>query len=400
MRIPIPRCSSLDRIVACPGSILPTDGPREAGGADATLGTAKHEALAHVPKGTEPNLEEIAARHGVDMEELVLAVKFGRQAWEEIGQFFPSPMVERKLKADPICVGTMDVGQAVYTGEGINVSIIADEPSEQDREDRLIPAVKTTVRHDPAALRLADWKTGRGTDLHPAQLKGYAIGMVAEFGWPANDVVTVFEIWTRHRRIITTNVDGTDLEGFRATLLGIIDTAISWPSRLEYAAGGHCKFCPHRPDCQVRAAWLRDATTALVAVDHKKSITVEMLGRLYVKAKEVDRAMRQFWKAVDSALDDGPIPLPNGQRVERVETEREKIAAGPAIGALMDRLDFGTDDREALLGDVAKSAIDRWAKGVAVKGKRAALLRDVYTELRGAGAIRTEPHFQKTVLDG
>ncbi len=367
------RNSSLDRVFACNGSILPLpdDAPREAGGPDATMGRAKHKALECVPLGLDPDCEAIGAEYGVDPDEIEKAVAAGRRAWDEVREYFPGPEVEVRVDSE-ICRGTADVG-SVSVDEGGKV----------------------------LSIRVADWKTGHGTDIHPEQLKGYAYCLACEHGVPASGVVSIFEIWTTHREIRTTNLDVSYLEVFGGNLKRVRDLAETNPRKLEYAAGAHCRFCPHRVDCKVNAAWLQESTTALVAVDHGQAVTRETLGRLYGKSREVYRALRKFDAAVDAALLDGPIALPDGARLERVEGEREKIAAGPAIRALVnaDLVDCG-EDEDALKGDLPKSKLDAWAKGKAPKGKKAALMRQVFKALRDADAIRAEPHFTKKIVSG
>jgi hypothetical protein len=140
--------------------------------------------------------------------------------------------------------------------------------------------------------------------------------------------------------------------------------------------------------------------TGLVGVDHGLPITPEVLGEIYSKYQTVKRAVGHYEKALESALDDGPVPLPDGRRLERVEIEREKISMGPAIRALREAglLDCGEDEDE-IKGDLSKSALSKWAGRVAERGGKAKLLRDVYGALREAGALRTEPHRSKRVVE-
>jgi hypothetical protein len=377
MKIPKPRCSSLDRIEACPGSILPTDAPPEAGGPDANLGSARHEALGYIPAGNLIPIGQIAAKYSVDVDELELAVKFGTAAWrEDLAVYFPDPMIERKVESS-VCRGTMDIGQVIF-------------------DQYLDPEMG---RSKVLSLRVADWKTGYGTEYHPAQLKGYAHCLVEEFGFPTNGVVTIFEVWTSHREMRTTNLTEVELTEFAGRLAMTIEVAEQDPGRLEYRAGGHCRWCPHRVSCETRQRWLIDSTTALVAVDHGQAITRDTLGRLYLKAQEVDQAMRRFWSVVDAALEEGPLMLPDGRRVEKVTTEREKINAARAIDAIDAQLDLDADERERLLGDLSKKRLGEWAKSVSEKGDKAKLMRKVFGILREADAIRTEPHRQKKILD-
>jgi hypothetical protein len=366
------RCSSLDRVFACPGSILPCDAPPEAGGPDAVLGRACHEALSYIPQGVPPPVAEIAAKYGVDADEIERAVANGRRAWrDKVGIYFPTPLVERRLEGC-LCRGTSDVVQA-------------------------------TIDLSPGpllSLRIGDWKTGRSGDRHPYQLMGYASAAVEEFGWPANDVVTVFEIWTACQRIEVTNIECEEIEIFRSKLAQMMRAANDAPDKLEYRAGGHCNFCPHRSTCPTLARWMRGSVTALVAVDHGQPVTRETLARNYLKAKEIDKAMRRFWAAVDLALEDGPLELPDGSRAEHVYEQREKIAAGPAVRALVAAglVDCG-EDEDFLRGDVSKARLTEFAAAHAPKGRKAALMREIYAVLRKAEAIREEPRRERRIVD-
>ncbi len=374
MEIKKPHCSKLDRIFACPGSILPADGPREAGGPDAILGRARHEALSYIPRGARPPVDEIAAKYGVDRDDIALAVRMGQLAWVDDRAYFPTAEVERRVESS-VCIGTSDIVQAMFTLDGTDSS----------------PHILT-------ALRLWDWKTGWGSDYHPYQLKGYGLCLVEEFGWPANDVVSVWEVWTSHRQTRVTNLSREEIEAFRDGLAAIIRIAEVTPKKLEYRAGDHCTFCPHIAGCQTREAWMRGAVTSLIKIDPKAVITREMIGETYEKYEAAKRAVALFDRIVKAALEDGPIPLPSGRQVAYVESEREKIGAGAAMNALSERLTIS--DQEELLGDLPKKSLDAWAKGHAPKGKKAALMREIYAELREADAIRTVPHRQRAVVDG
>lgn len=398
MKIPKPRCSSLDRIDACPGSILPAEIPREAGGPDAVLGSARHEALSYIPQGAVPPVEEIAAKYGVDVDELKIAVRFGTDAWrEKLAVYFPTPMVERRVESS-VCRGTADLAQVTgFTDLARVTGLIVPGPNGVMTNRQVTGFVSAEAA--PQSIRVGDWKTGYGTDIHPCQLKGYAHCLVEEFGFPTNGVVTIFEIWTSHRELRTTNLTELELIEWAGQLAMVVETAEEDPGRLEYRAGSHCLWCPHRVGCETYERSLRDSVTALVAVDHGKPVTRETLGRLYLKGQLVDQAMRRFWSAVDLAIEDGPLMLPDGRRVEKVETQREKINAARAVAALDAQLNLAEDELERLLGDLSKKRLGDWAKSVSEKGEKAGLMRKVFGILREADAIRDEPHRQKKIIE-
>jgi hypothetical protein len=365
-----PHCSSLDRIITCPGSILPADGPREGSGPDATAGRAKHEALSYIPRGLDPPTAEIAAKYGVAKDDIDMAVASGQKAWVVYGPYFPDAEVERAVECRQ-CLGTADVVSVVRGDDG-----------------------------GLLAIRICDWKTGHGSDYHPRQLQGYALCLVVEHGWPANGV-SIVEIHTVTHQARTINLTQIELDAFAVVL-----SEIAWqakggdPSKLDYLAGAHCRWCPHRAGCGTRERWLRESTTALVAVEHGLPVTRETLGRLYLQSREVRRALDQFDTAVGAALQEGPLDLPDGRRVELTSQPREKINLTLAYPVLVELglVDCG-EDEEALKGDLPKSRLNDLLKLRAPRGGKARLYRQVMDALEAAGAVREVPYYQRKITD-
>jgi hypothetical protein len=303
--------------------------------------------------------------HGVDLSELRIAVGIGRQAWAGLAPRRPTAIPEVKLQSD-LCEGTADI-----------VTVIGQPPNH-------------------TAILIDDWKTGHGTDRHRRQLEGYAYCAVHELGMPASGYVSISEIWIVHRRIERWRIDGAKLEAFARRLRSILKAAESG-APMEYRAGSHCRFCPHRIDCEARRRWLVDAASALVAFDPATAITPAFLGELYERAQEVNRAVRQYWAAVDSALDEGAIPLPDGRFVRRVESKRTKVAAVPALELLTERL--GKAGAAKVVGDISKTELEEAIRATVEKGQGAAAIREIYGRLKGAGAVREIAWRERKVVD-
>ncbi len=366
----VARCSELDRGFACHLSLLPIGNPYNPTSSEAIEGRAKHEALSHLPQGAVPPLEEIADRYGVDTDELRRAVAAGRRALDDLAPYLRlgegQVFVEVRLESD-ICRGTGDLVVAVYEAEVL------------------------------VALIVLDWKTGWGQDRHPQQLRGYAHCAVQRFGWPSSGIVTLFEVWTAHRQTLTTNLDRRQLTAFAGELAQILEMAGHSPGRLRANPGDHCKWCPRRVDCPDRDRWLRESVTALAEIDASEPITPEVIGGVYEQVQAVKRTVALYEKILRLAVEDGPVPLPDGRRLELVGTPREKISAAPAARLLAERL--GRDRIDDLMGDLSKTSLERIAKLVSPPRKGAATLRTWLGMLRDSGAVREEIEYRKTVLD-
>jgi Protein of unknown function (DUF2800) len=354
------RGSSADCAMECAGSLLETATPYNENTDEARAGTAKHEALADMVRGEEPPIDTIAERHQVDVDELARAVVYGRQAWAEIGRWFPDPHAEVRLDGE-VSQGTADVLS-------------------------LVPWRRSTI--PPESMALADWKTGWGHDEHRYQLMAYADAARAEFGMPTSGYITAIEVWLQHRETITRNFTWDELEGFRKRAKRQIEQVGK-----QYSAGLHCKFCPRRNQCPARDEYLRASVVALVpAGDEPRALTREVLGSLYERSTMLGRALRNFDALLDDALADGPVPLGNGKMLALVSKQQDEIDATKALPLLAD-----SDLTSAL--SVSKAAIEREIKARVAHGGAASEMRRVLGALRELDAINQVEKKTKTVVD-
>jgi len=355
------RGSRADCAMECAGSLLEIATPYNENTDEARAGTAKHEALACIVRGEEPPIDQIAERHQVDADEISRAVVYGKQAWRELGKWFPSPKAEVRIEG-LVTVGTADV-----------LSVIPDNQSH------------TTGSKSIAIL---DWKTGWGHAEHDHQLMAYADAARSEFGMPTSGVITAIEVHLQHRETNTRNLTEAELDGFRERAKRQIAKAGK-----QYAAGGHCNFCPRRNACVARDEYLRASVVALVpAGGEPQALTREVLGSLYDRAKMLKRAIASYESMLDDALEQGPVPIGGGKMLALVAKSQDQILADKALPLLT------SSDLTAALS-VSKAGIERVVKERVAKGGAAAEMRRVLGALREAGAIEQVDKQTKTVID-
>lgn len=355
------RGSRADCAMECSGSLLETETPYNENTDEARAGTAKHEALAYVVRGKDPPIDVIAARHQVDADEISRAVAYGRQAWSELGKWFPGAETEVTLEGE-VTIGTADV-----------LSIVC----EADIEDGT-----------PESIAILDWKTGWGHAEHDHQLMAYADAARSQFGMPTSGYITAIEVHLQHRESNTRNLTEAELDGFRARAKRQIEM-----SGKQYAAGAHCGFCPRRNNCVARDEYLRASVVALVpAGGEPQALTREALGSLYERSRMLKRAIASYESMLDEALEQGPVPIGGGKMLALISKPQDQIDAAKAIPLLTSAELIG-----AL--SVSKAGIERAVKERVVKGGAAAEMRRVLGALRDAGAIEQVEKQTKTVID-
>lgn len=361
------RGSRADIAMECAGSLVPTETPYSPTSDEANSGTAKHEALAFVARGEEPQIDSIAERYGVDADEISLAVNRGREALSELDVWLPNRRSEVKLEG-PVTTGTADILSVGDVVDGV-----------------------------PASMSIVDWKSGWSGDEHPRQLMAYADASRAMFGVPASGCVTSFEVHLAKRDIITRNFSMAQLDGFRERIAEQIRSAeIGHP---QYAAGGHCKFCPRQHQCPARDDYLRATVVALEPLSaNGHELTREVLGELYDRSKMLVRALRAYDQALDDALEAGPITLPDGRLLQLVYTEKDKLDGAVVAELLVTEFGFSSRELSEALS-ATKSGIERAVKSRVAKGGASAEMRKILCRLREAGAVTKTTAKQKEIVD-
>lgn len=344
------RCSSLDRVMACAGSLVEPAHPYNPNNPEAREGTAGHQALAAVVVGADPDLDAIAAEYDVDRDDLARLVGFGRKAWGQLRQHFPDPRSEVSVEAHLVgCIlrGTADV-----------------------------------LALSPDALAVLDWKLGWAPTEHTHQLTGYGLAAAKMRGMPTSGRVLCCEVWVRSGEIRVRRYDAEALAAFEAELGKQVELI-----GRQYGPGlDSCKFCPRQNECPARAEWVRGSVTAIEPLSADTAITRDVVGQIYERTKMLGRALDRYDEVLRSMLAEGPVPLPDGRKLVLEERQQDKIRASKAMPYLREELRLTPDEADEVL-KISKGAIERVVKARAAKGKGAAAMREAMAALKNADAI-------------
>lgn len=352
------RASSMDRFLVCPTSALELAHPYNPDSPDATLGTAKHAAIAAMLSGEDLSAE-IAHDNSVDHDDVIMAVRSARRLVDEIlgwVQGEAEQLIEQRLDGQ-IATGTPDL-----------------------------------VIRSSSHLVVVDFKTGFSEDEHRCQLLTYAHSARERWGMPTCGYTTTVEGQLRHGERIVHNYSANDLDGFRAE----VDEAQTEIGK-RITPGKHCMFCPRQLACEERGQYLRAATGALIATDWAgEEIAIVQLGAIYDRYKDVMRAASRYQHLLDAALQAGPVPLPGGRRLEMHEVDRTVVDVTAL--AVFDEMGWTSEDlRQAVT--ISKSGIDRIVKSKSPPRGGARMWREVMGKIEDAKAMRTETRREKVIVE-
>jgi len=344
------RCSALDRVMTCSGSLMPCEYPLDYPLLIGATGTAGHAAMARIiAEGVDPETaidEVVAADSSLDRADVDFCVSEAVRAWRSIsgGSFTPA-LVEVPLQS------------------------------------RLARGIADVVRIDPDEALVIDWKMGHGQDRHDAQLMGYASGVIELVGrWPSCGYVRTVEVHVRHGQWFERHVTPAQLAGFHIDL----ERRIANPGA-QWAPGRVCIYCPRRCECEARAGWLRDSV-ALLGETMALGPTRETMAQLYPRAEAAKAALEQYWSALNSLLDDGPLDLPDGRVAQWGETRREEIDLARAWPILRQA---GIDVAEILGATrIGKGALRTTIEASAPRGEKKKRSAALFDALREAHAVK------------
>ena len=344
------RCSDLDRVLECSGSLIPPRYPVNYPFPIASSGSAGHAVLERViGDGADLDAamaEQLSADSSLDSNDLDFVCKEAMRAWRELAPGIVEPRCEVALRSR-YCHGIADVAAVT----------------------------------DAAAV-VVDWKMGYAHDTHDAQLTGYAAGAVELLGrWPDSGYVRAIEVHVRHGTWRERHITPRHIADFEHEL----ERRISKPER-QWAPGRVCTYCPARHECEARATWLRNSVEILNReLTHAPSRAA--IAALYDRAECLRRALDQYWATVNALLDDGPLDLNDGRTVQWGETRRDEIDVSAAWPVLREA---GLQP-EAILGAlrVTKTALRKTIENDAPRGEKKRRSDALLGKLRDARAIRT-----------
>lgn len=377
------RCSQLDRLMACPASVLqPAANPNmtqvEAAHDAAGMGSAVHEALAEWINRETYDAATIMNRHGVqDAETFEMLTFAGIKLWGKLAPHFDHARTEveasEKLAENATLTGTMDV---------------------------LSP-----VGHSKAII--ADWKTGFIDNGHDKQMTGYAYLIWRYLG--AREDITIKGVlgYLRHNYFKTMTFKAEDFHEFEHELVRNI-----LPNPGRYVPGTQCEFCPIRHGCDARTKVARSTIDAMSypaglespdtyeqAREMLTNLTPEtrnlphvgeLVSQLMFRIRLAEQAVEECRSLIkDAAERVGGIPMPDGVHELAVETsERRNLDTSAAMPVLRKFLS------NAKIHAAANLSITKLESAVAAdapRGMKRKQIEDLNTELDRAGAVRLSP---------
>lgn len=359
------RCSSLPEAMICAGTVRGSDELLvehvHEGGA---LGTAVHEALRPVVEHGIDRLGDLdlgglAARHGVERDDLAPLVRYGIDAWKEIADAFgPTPLTEVEVEA--VVAGVRITGHIDVLGES------------------------------GPEIRIADWKSGRVDRSYRDQILGYlALALIAD---PEKQAATGIVVWLREREVERYYMTRDDLPAWEERIRTQI---VEWNG--VYRAGSHCLHCRRSHNCEaLRELARRDVAifsggddVQAQIIDGLKDLPSVRLAELYRSAGRVEKLAKSFRESVKRlAIQSGPIDTGDGHVLAISESETRNLDTAKVWPILERHL---TAEEMAQAVTVGLGRVEDIIAKKAGRGHGAAAKRALDAELREAGAVILTP---------
>jgi hypothetical protein len=305
------RCSKLPIFMCCPSSAIPVRNkliaPEPEFNDPGKLGTAVHDPLALMvlDEHEDPELDRIAGKHKVDVDDLAQLYGYGKRCW---------PMMREHFGEVPVVEEYYEREFPTFTLSG-HPDLLSD------------PAMDVRAG--------GDWKSGRVEYDASWQLYGARPLTGIERGV----IVWLRETWTGQ----PFEVVGIPPEQ------EIIDKLTAQVANIGkvFTPGPHClsMYCERRHECEAYRERVEDSCTGLVKFgeDEDRLPTTEIIARGYHAWKEYEALSKRFKALMNEALDaDGEIILPGGDKKLVRLTTRPKVFDAQKTLALM--TEYGITD--------------------------------------------------------
>ena len=329
------RCSALPAFMSCPSSQEPCLHPVNPNSEAADLGTATHEALNVLVHDLTPDLLGIARKHHVDHEELAKLFGYGAKAWLEIQTTFPGDIIAEEQMALEISPELTLTGKA---------DLVTPTP-------------------------VIDWKSGRVRYDARWQMEGYG---------RLTGRRSAFAVWLRYH-----DTDEYELmapEDFDAALLEQVKLIGE-----VYNPGSACMFCQKQLECDARQIEARQTVALLKAKPTGGAIETADLVRAYPYLDQIEKACKRFRALLkDNVTANGSMDIGDGYELALSPYQKKTIDVQFSWDILAKHLD---KDAMAQCMKITNGAMETELKNVAEKGKKMALVKEVWSDLRAAGAV-------------
>jgi len=373
------RCSSLDRLFACPASahtendaVLIDHEPTEA----TKTGIAVHALMADIVKNHYrelPDVKPYAEAYGADEKDVRIlgyqGMKFLREYRKFLSEF---PLVEVQL-------GTKIAEGVELTGRPDVLDFVSLEGGEP-------------------TVYVIDWKTGEKDEdsRYIRQMQGYAALGLQHFIRHTPVRVVVILAWLRSAEATVMSHRAVD-----ALMFGFeLDGELRWDGK-TFTPGDACRYCLRVAACPGR----RDLMLAAVEVltSERRADLVPFngelvdpagFGRSIVQARFLKQLCEEHLRMATDAVKSmgGDIPMPSGQHIKLVSRAgRPSLKPERVLPYLRERFGQITDDELAAMVSLGKSDVESFVASKAERGEKAQLKQDVFSELEQTGAMTRGP---------
>ena len=361
------RCSSLPRIMRCPGSAIPPETHITTETDESRFGTAAHSVIAdciETNQGPPNDFTPWLTKYGVDEDELCSAAWSAWNLWDtSLRHWFPNPTVEKE----------------------INTKIVGIELTGH-------PDLLSVSTHG-SEVGVLDFKFGWKDGDYSDQVKGYLLIAMwntgAERGYGA-------VCWPRTGEYEPINSNGwitrSELAEWWESVVAKLQAEPS------YSIGDWCKYCPKIHECP---ALNQKLNTAVAIMDGKKNAVEAMqkmeysaeetgwvLSRLFTQIKLIKQQIDSAEDAIKVALSayGGRVPADQeGKELVLSEMNRSTIQAEPVFDWLYEEI--GPPLLEAVT--LGKTALEKLWKEKFPRGQKTKAVEELRKDLDAKGALKT-----------
>jgi hypothetical protein len=181
-----------------------------------------------------------------------------------------------------------------------------------------------------------------------------------------------------------------DLELFEGMMIGTM--ALLQEGRQEFRRGDHCKYCPAFAYCPIQTAMLRNLVSnpeRFIEEEVIKPLKNDDRAEAYQNYRRIRMAMQRMEAAIRQTADATPIELPDGTVYGPVSRTIESVDGEVAFAALEEKYGNAVALR-ACSFEVSKASVERAMAEIAPKGKKAAYVREAMAEIANSGGIKIE----------
>jgi hypothetical protein len=332
----------------------------------ATMGSAFHAYMKPLVDGSEtPDAKELATAFQVDLDELAMICRWGKNSWQSMRKFFPDAKSEF----------TMGCG-------------------EHANPNGVLTGTADVVSFEPYRVSVLDWKSGWGDGDYEQQLRGYAYLALRQEPDAQEAYCVVMHV--RRRRCKGYLWRREELDEWHSWLMDRVKDE-------TYVPGAHCRYCPRSLECPAKEELLRQSVGTIlppglwrddVAKQFVESLPKDPIGRGTLEAFTLER-LRVIRTAVDLyeaairadvAAHGGELPTHDSRVTLKLVEEVRRPLDGPKAIPIIEKYPAAADWRKACR--VSKTELQKIVK--APRGQKKYAVAEILEALDAGGAMLEE----------